>query len=133
MCIFHTVYCYIYSTFITDISYIYVLIFCTNRLILKVLSDEVRKPTPFIATQKQGNDTVEMLEITLQLLVMLQEVFVVHPPTNSANNTNNDTAFCTAKTVVFQMVKTVGMEKLLAIIASDSNDTINTETSYIYR
>lgn len=68
-----------------------------NRLILKVLSDEVRNTTPF------RSENVE--DATIRLLNALHEVFTVHPPSaNSVSSTgNNDTAFCTAKTVIFQV------------------------------
>ena len=87
------------------------------RLILKVLSEEVRKTNPFVATT--GELAQLDFDCTLQLLGTLHEVFDAHPPTTNANVGNsNDTAFCTAKTVAFQMVKTVGLEKLTEVIDS---------------
>jgi len=75
-----------------------------------VLSDEVRNTTPFVSNSNRvadkdkdtGTDTV------LRLLNALHEVFTIHPPSANSVSTagvNNDTAFCTAKTVVFQVNK----------------------------
>lgn len=73
----------------------------TSRLVLKVLSEEVRSPAPFVAAAASADPYAP----TLQLLNILHEVFNVHPPTASAGSgSTNDTAFCTAKTVAFQVI-----------------------------